>query len=76
MLNIKNMTARIARVRLRDRHEENLHKKLEVLRAEQGVTRADTKIESSQAQESEPSVKQDEPSTSAAVEKNENNQSE
>jgi len=63
-------------VRLRDRHEENLHKKLEVLRAEQGVTRVETKIEGSQVQESEPSVKQDEPSTSTTIEKNEDNQSE
>ncbi|KAH0947869.1 hypothetical protein HN011_009343 [Eciton burchellii] len=73
---LSQLKARIARVRLRDRHEENLHKKLEVLRAEQGVTRVETKIEGSQVQESEPSVKQDEPSTSTTIEKNEDNQSE
>lgn len=66
----------MARARLRDRHQENLRKKLEVLIAEQGVARTENEVESSQAQESESSVKQDEPSTSATVEKNENNQSE
>jgi len=63
-------------VRLTDRHKENLHKKLEVLKAEQGVARAEIKTESPQAQENEPSMKQDEPSTSTAIEKDEINQSE
>lgn len=66
--------AHMARARLRDRHQENLRKKLEVLIAEQGVARAENEAESSQAQENESLIKQDEPSTSTAIEKNENNQ--
>ena len=63
----------MARARLRDRHQENLRKKLEVLIAEQGVARTENEAESSQMQDSEPPVKQDEPSTStsAAIENNE-----
>lgn len=61
----------MARARLRDRHQENLRKKLEVLIAEQGVARAENEAENSQVQENESLVKQDEPSTSTAVEKNE-----
>lgn len=70
-LSIKHI-AHMARARLRDRHQENLRKKLEVLIAEQGVARAENEAESSQAQESEAIIKQDEPSTSAVDEKNEN----
>lgn len=73
-LNIK-CAAHMARARLRDRHQENLRKKLEVLIAEQGVARTENE-EGSQAQENESTVKQDEPSSSTAVEKNENNHSE
>lgn len=62
----------MARARLRDRHQENLRKKLEVLIAEQGVARAENEAESLQAQESESLIKQDEPSTSTSIEKNEN----
>lgn len=68
--------AHMARARLRDRHQENLRKKLEVLIAEQGVARAENEAEGSQAQESEFPIKQDEPSSSTAVEKNENSHSE
>lgn len=68
--------AHMARARLRDRHQENLRKKLEVLIAEQGVARAENEADGSQTQESESTVKQDEPSSSTAVEKNENNHSE
>lgn len=68
--------AHMARARLRDRHQENLRKKLEVLIAEQGVARAENEAEGSQTQESESTVKQDEPSSSTAVEKNENSHSE
>lgn len=55
----------MARARLRDRHQENLKKKLQVLIAEQGVEREE---ESSQASiEAEPIKEdEDEPSTSAA----------
>jgi len=67
--------AHMARARLRDRHQENLRKKLEVLIAEQGVARTENEAEGSQAQESELLI-QDEPSSSAAVEKNENSHSE
>lgn len=66
----------MARARLRDRHQENLRKKLEVLIAEQGVARTENESEGSQAQENESAVKQDEPSSSAAVEKDENSHSE
>lgn len=68
--------AHMARARLRDRHQENLRKKLEVLIAEQGVARTENEAEGSQAQESESTVKQDEPSSSTVVEKNESSHSE
>ncbi|CAL1686589.1 unnamed protein product [Lasius platythorax] len=69
---LSQLKAHMARARLRDRHQENLRKKLEVLIAEQGVARAENEAESLQAQESESLIKQDEPSTSTSVEKNEN----
>lgn len=72
-LSIKHI-AHMARARLRDRHQENLRKKLEVLIAEQGVARTENEAENSQAQESEPLIKQDELSTSTAIDKNENSQ--
>ena len=65
----------MARARLRDRHQENLRKKLEVLIAEQGVAKTESEAESSQAA-SEHSVKPDEPSSSAVAEKSEESQSE
>lgn len=69
--------AHMARARLRDRHQENLRKKLEVLIAEQGVARTESEAESGSQMPSEPSAKQEgEPSTSTAAEKNENSQSE
>ncbi|KAM0729499.1 Splicing factor Cactin [Formica fusca] len=71
---LSQLKAHMARARLRDRHQENLRKKLEVLIAEQGVARAENEAESSQAQENESLIKQNEPSTSTAIEKNENNQ--
>ncbi|XP_029670582.1 cactin isoform X1 [Formica exsecta] len=71
---LSQLKAHMARARLRDRHQENLRKKLEVLIAEQGVARAENEAESLQAQENESLIKQDEPSTSTAIEKNENNQ--
>lgn len=61
----------MARARLRDRHQENLRKKLEVLIAEQGVTRTEGETENSQAS-NEHLEKQNEASTSATVEKDEN----
>lgn len=73
ILNIE-YAAHMARARLRDRHQENLRKKLEVLIAEQGVARAENEAEGSQAQENESAVRQDDPSSSA--EKNENSHSE
>ncbi|KAL6256325.1 hypothetical protein P5V15_012442 [Pogonomyrmex californicus] len=72
---LSQLKAHMARARLRDRHQENLRKKLEVLIAEQGVARAENEAEGSQTQESESTIKQDEPSTSTAVEKNEDSQS-
>ena len=66
----------MARARLRDRHQENLRKKLEVLIAEQGVARTENESEGSQAQENESTVRQDGPSSSTAVEKDENSHSE
>ncbi|GAB1869874.1 Splicing factor Cactin [Camponotus japonicus] len=71
---LSQLKAHMARARLRDRHQENLRKKLEVLIAEQGVARTENEAENSQAQESEPLIKQDEPSTSTAIDKNENSQ--
>ncbi|XP_032667903.1 cactin [Odontomachus brunneus] len=73
---LSQLKAHMARARLRDRHQENLRKKLEVLIAEQGVARTESEVESSSQVPSEPSAKQEiEPSTSATVEKNENSQS-
>ncbi|XP_011696940.1 PREDICTED: cactin [Wasmannia auropunctata] len=72
---LSQLKAHMARARLRDRHQENLRKKLEVLIAEQGVARTENEAEDSQAQESESAVRQDEPSSSTAVEKNENSHS-
>lgn len=69
----------MARARLRDRHQENLRKKLEVLIAEQGVARTENEAESSQAQAEaadEQTEKPDEPSGNAVVEKSEESQSE
>lgn len=65
----------MARARLRDRHQENLRKKLEVLIAEQGVARTESEAEGSQVP-SEHSTKQDEPTTSNVAEKSEESQSE
>ncbi|KYN27253.1 PREDICTED: cactin isoform X1 [Trachymyrmex cornetzi] len=72
---LSQLKAHMARARLRDRHQENLRKKLEVLIAEQGVARTENESEGSQAQENESTVRQDEPSSSTAVEKNENSHS-
>ncbi|XP_028048151.1 cactin [Monomorium pharaonis] len=73
---LSQLKAHMARARLRDRHQENLRKKLEVLIAEQGVARAENEAtEGSQAQESESTMRQDEPSSSTAVEKNEDSHS-
>lgn len=69
----------MARARLRDRHQENLRKKLEVLIAEQGVARTETEAETSQIQgeaAGEQSEKQEEPSVSVVAEKSEESQSE
>ncbi|XP_071649728.1 splicing factor Cactin-like [Temnothorax longispinosus] len=71
---LSQLKAHMARARLRDRHQENLRKKLEVLIAEQGVARAENEAEGSQTQENESTVKQGEPS-STAVEKDENSHS-
>ncbi|KAL6443599.1 hypothetical protein ACFW04_001618 [Cataglyphis niger] len=71
---LSQLKAYMAKIRLRDGHQENLYKKLEVLIAEQGVVTAENETESLQTQESESLIKQEEPSTNAAVEKNENNQ--
>ena len=75
---LSQLKAHMARARLRDRHQENLRKKLEVLIAEQGVARTENEAESSQAQAEaadEQSEKPDEPSTTAVVEKSEDSQS-
>ncbi|XP_071556541.1 splicing factor Cactin-like [Temnothorax nylanderi] len=72
---LSQLKAHMARARLRDRHQENLRKKLEVLIAEQGVARAENEAEGSQTQENESTVKQGEPSSSTAVQKDENNHS-
>lgn len=72
-------SAHMARARLRDRHQENLRKKLEVLIAEQGVSRTENEPENSQAVSDAPveqAEKQDEPSTNVVTEKSEESQSE
>lgn len=69
----------MARARLRDRHQENLRKKLEVLIAEQGVARTENEPEISQVHNEAPgeqSEKQDEPPTNPIAEKSEESQSE
>ncbi|XP_011307236.1 cactin [Fopius arisanus] len=45
---LSQLKAHMARARLRDRHQENLRKKLEVLMAEQGVARAESEINDSE----------------------------
>nr|XP_034177464.1 cactin [Osmia lignaria] len=70
---LSQLKAHMARARLRDRHQENLRKKLEVLIAEQGVARTENEPESSQAN-AEQSGKQEESSTNTVVEKSEDSQ--
>lgn len=65
----------MARARLRDRHQENLRKKLEVLIAEQGVARTENEIESSQPIDEQPE-KQEEQAANTVTEKSEESQSE
>ncbi|XP_076638414.1 cactin, spliceosome C complex subunit [Colletes latitarsis] len=75
---LSQLKAHMARARLRDRHQENLRKKLEVLIAEQGVARTENEPETSQAHNEatgEQSEKLDEPSTNTAAEKSEDSQS-
>ncbi|XP_015599202.1 cactin [Cephus cinctus] len=72
---LSQLKAHMARARLRDRHQENLRKKLEVLIAEQGVAKTESEAEGSQAP-SEHSAKHDEPSTSSKIGKSDESQSE
>ncbi|XP_046752841.1 cactin [Diprion similis] len=75
---LSQLKAHMARARLRDRHQENLRKKLEVLKAEQGVVKTESEAGDSVAP-SEHSNKQDEqPSTSvtAAAENSDESESE
>ncbi|XP_046436057.1 LOW QUALITY PROTEIN: uncharacterized protein LOC124187923 [Neodiprion fabricii] len=75
---LSQLKAHMARARLRDRHQENLRKKLEVLKAEQGVVKTESEADDSVAP-SEHSIKQDEqPSTSvtAAAENSDESESE
>lgn len=65
----------MARARLRDRHQENLRKKLEVLIAEQGVARTENETESSQPVDEQPE-KQEEQAANTVTEKSEESQSE
>ncbi|PBC31659.1 hypothetical protein APICC_07490 [Apis cerana cerana] len=71
---LSQLKAHMARARLRDRHQENLRKKLEVLIAEQGVARTENETENLQTI-NEQSEKQEEPSTTTTVEKSEESQS-
>ncbi|XP_044021298.1 cactin [Aphidius gifuensis] len=59
---LSQLKAHMARARLRDRHQENLRKKLEVLKAEQGVAKAESVI--NESDEHSDNTKIDEPSTS------------
>ncbi|XP_076226256.1 cactin, spliceosome C complex subunit [Nomia melanderi] len=75
---LSQLKAHMARARLRDRHQENLRKKLEVLIAEQGVSRTENEPEDSQVVSDAPveqTEKQDEPSTNVVTEKSEESQS-
>ncbi|XP_043277758.1 LOW QUALITY PROTEIN: uncharacterized protein cactin [Venturia canescens] len=63
---LSQLKAHMARARLRDRHQENLRKKLEVLIAEQGVARSESEADGSDAT-SEKETKTNEASTSSAV---------
>lgn len=72
---LSQLKAHMARARLRDRHQENLRKKLEVLIAEQGVARTESEAEGSQVP-SEHSVKHEEPPANTATEKSEDSHSE
>lgn len=57
--------AHMARARLRDRHQENLKKKLNILIAEQGVARNDESAETQRADDESKDMDIDqEPSTS------------
>ncbi|KZC06580.1 Uncharacterized protein C19orf29 [Dufourea novaeangliae] len=75
---LSQLKAHMARARLRDRHQENLRKKLEVLIAEQGVSRTENEpgdLQSTSEVPGEESGKQDEPSTNTVTEKSEESQS-
>lgn len=65
----------MARARLRDRHQENLRKKLEVLIAEQGVARSESEAEASEATSEKAASKTDEAGPSTAREKAEDSDS-
>ncbi|XP_060826040.1 splicing factor Cactin [Bombus pascuorum] len=71
---LSQLKAHMARARLRDRHQENLRKKLEVLIAEQGVARTENEIESSQPVDEQPE-KQEEQAANTVTEKSEESQS-
>nr|XP_033194946.1 cactin [Bombus vancouverensis nearcticus] len=71
---LSQLKAHMARARLRDRHQENLRKKLEVLIAEQGVARTENETESSQPVDEQPE-KQEEQAANTVTEKSEESQS-
>ena len=61
---LSQLKAHMARARLRDRHQGNLRKKLQVLKAQQGVAKVESEAEGSQA--SEQSAKPEDPSADIA----------
>lgn len=72
---LSQLKAHMARARLRDRHQENLRKKLEVLIAEQGVARTENETEGTQVQ-TEHSTRQDAHPSTATTAKSDDTQSE
>ncbi|OXU24305.1 hypothetical protein TSAR_007373 [Trichomalopsis sarcophagae] len=75
---LSQLKAHMARARLRDRHQENLKKKLNILIAEQGVAKTENEASESQTNEAESQdVQVEEPSTSAlSAKSSEDSQSE
>lgn len=74
---LSQLKAHMARARLKDRHKVNLRKKLAVLKAEQGVTRAGSEAEGSEVQD-EPTTRpaaSGESVTAAGSSKNDDEQS-
>ncbi|XP_011502302.1 PREDICTED: cactin [Ceratosolen solmsi marchali] len=73
---LSQLKAHMARARLRDRHQENLKKKLNILMAEQGVAKTENEICESQIINETKVQTDQQPSTSATCLRSDENQSE